>query len=425
MTRDDDDNVIRILATPAAAARINRRQLLGAAGAGFALVACGTDDDDATPPRSTASTPAASAPPSPSETASASASASPSETAAESPSESPTAAAEPAKLEKNLNMYTWAEYQDEDNVKNFTKTLGPKVKIDEYDSNEAMIAKLELAKGSAGYDLVVPTGVFIPQMVQKGLLRKLDKSKIPNFANLEEAFLDQPWDPGNEYSVVKDWGSTGYLWDSKGLKDDIKTWADFFEAAKKVSGKVSVLAAPGDVTGMYFWREGIPWTTEEKADLDAAEKALLAELAPHVRAFDSYPSEKMLEGAYVLSQAWNGDARIAVQEDPERYRWALGAPKTELWVDNFAILASAKNPEAAHAFINYMLDVDVSAKEVEYHGFNTAVKGVREKLGKDLDQAEIIYFTAEEIQRLEAGAVNSAQDRIVAIYNKVKAAAGK
>jgi spermidine/putrescine transport system substrate-binding protein len=72
-----------------------------------------------------------------------------------------------------------------------------------------------------------------------------------------------------------------------------------------------------------------------------------------------------------------------------------------------------------------MLDVDVSAKEVEYHGFNTAVKGVREKLGKDLDQAEIIYFTAEEIQRLEAGAVNSAQDRIVAIYNKVKAAAGK
>jgi spermidine/putrescine-binding protein len=132
---------------------------------------------------------------------------------------------EPAKLEKNLNIYTWAEYQDEDNIKNFTKELGPKVKIDEYDSNEAMIAKLELAKGSAGYDIVVPTGVFVTQMVQKGLLRKLDKSKIPNFANLEEAFLDQPWDPGNEYSVVKDWGSTGYLWDSKGLKDDIKTWA--------------------------------------------------------------------------------------------------------------------------------------------------------------------------------------------------------
>jgi spermidine/putrescine transport system substrate-binding protein len=422
MTREDD-NVIRILATPAAAARINRRQLLGAAGAGLALAACGTDDDNATPGTTATTPPATSATESPAATASASASASdsPSETA----SESPTAAAEPVALEKNLNMYTWAEYQDEDNVKNFTKKLGPKVKIDEYDSNEAMIAKLELAKGSAGYDLVVPTGVFIPQMVQKGLLRKLDKAKIPNFANLEAAFLDQPWDPGNEYSVVKDWGSTGYLWDSKGLKDDIKTWADFFQAAKKVSGKVSVLAAPGDVTGMYFWREGIPWTTEEKSHLDAAEKALLAELAPHVRAFDSYPSEKMLEGAYVLSQAWNGDARIAVLEDPERYKWALGAPKTELWVDNFCILESAKNPEAAHAFINYMLDPDVSAKEVEYHGFNTAVKGVKEKLGKDLEEADIIYFTDEEVARLEAGAVNSAQDRIVAIYNKVKAAAGK
>jgi spermidine/putrescine transport system substrate-binding protein len=272
----------------------------------------------------------------------------------------------------------------------------------------------------------VPTGVFIPQIVSKGLLMELDKAKIPNFANLEPEFLDQPWDPGNKYSAVKDWGSTGFVYDSKVIKEELTDWAGFFRAAamRGVSGKVSVLAAPGDVTGMWFWREGIPWTTEKKEDLDACEKGLLTELAPHIRAFDSYPVEKLVGGSFVLSQMWNGDARTVIMEK-DRFKWVLGAPITELWVDNYAILKSAKNPEAAHAFINFMLDPDVSAKEIDWHGYNTAVIGTKDALGDKLELPEIIYFSPEEVQRLDAGAVNSAQDRLVAIYNKVKAAAGK
>ena len=173
-----------------------------------------------------------------------------------------------------------------------------------------------------------------------------------------------------------------------------------------------------------FWRDGIDWNTTDPADLDHAEEVLLTELAPHIKAFDSYPAVSLVAGEYVLSQAWNGDARVAVIEDPERYKWGLGAPKTELWVDTWAILKSAANVDAAYAWINNILDPAVAAKETEWHGYDTAVIGAQDFLPADLAAPEIIFFTEEEKSRLVAGEVNEAQDRIVEIYNNLQAAAG-
>ena len=388
MAHDDE---LRLLLPAPTLRRLNRRRFigLGAAGAaalGFGFTACGDDDDDTASPSGTSGG---------------------------------------ANLESTLNIYTWAEYQAPDNVSAFGDANDVEIKTDIYESNEEALAKLELS-GGEGYDIVVPTGVFIPTFVQKKLLQPLDKSKIPNFENLDPAFLDQPWDPGNKYSAVKDWGSTGYVYDTSVIEEDLTDWADFFRAMAMdgVSGNVSVLDAPGDLAGMVFWRDGIDWATEKEEDLDHAEQVLMDELVPHVKAFDSYPAAAMLEGAYVLSQAWNGDARVAVIEDPERYKWVLGAPVTELWVDNWCILADAQHPEAAHAWINYVLDPEVSAAECDYTGYNTAVKGIEDHLPEDLANPEIIFFTEEEVARLDPGAVNSAQDRLVEILNNVKAAAG-
>jgi spermidine/putrescine transport system substrate-binding protein len=210
------------------------------------------------------------------------------------------------------------------------------------------------------------------------------------------------------------------------ITEPIVTWGDFLTTAAKdgVSGQVSILGAPGDVTGIVFWRDGIDWNTTDPTDLDHAETVLIEELAPHIKAFDSYPGVTLLAGEYVLCQAWNGDARVAVMEDPERYIWGLGAPKTELWVDTWAILKSATHVDAAYAWINNILDPAVSAKEIEWHGYDTAVLGTRELLPADLPAPELIYFTEEEKSRLAPGIVTEAQDRIVEIYNNLKAAAG-
>jgi len=379
---------LRILLDRASASRLTRRRFLGLAGAGALLAACGDGGNTADSPLGSGSGGATD-------------------------------------IGGKLNIYTWATYTDPEVVSAFSTSSGVQVALDIYDSNEAAIAKLELAAGSSGYDIVVPTGVFIPQMVSKGLLQKLDKSKLPNLANVDPVYLDQPWDPGNEYSVCKDWGTTGIVYDRQIVPEPVTNWADYLRlaAAPKVSGMVTALAVPGDLTGIVFWRDDIDWTTTDPADLDRAEQILLAELVPHLKAFDSFPSTGMLEGSYAMSQVFSGDARVVLLEDPERYAWQLGAPKTELWMDNWTVTADAANTEAAYAFINEVLSPEVSAREVNFHGYNTGLTGIEDAL-PDIEQGELVFFTDEEVATMVPGAVNEAQDRLVEILNNLRAAAG-
>lgn len=329
-------------------------------------------------------------------------------------------------VDRSINLFTWAEYDDEELLNSWGDLT-----IDIYDSNEQAIQKLAAAKGSSGYDVVVPTGVFIPQMVREDLLEPLDLDKIPNFANLDVPYTNQDWDQGNKYSVCKDWGSTGWLYDNTVITEPIGTWADFLAAIEgPASGQASVLGTPGNLCGLYFWANGIDWTTEKTEDLDACEEYLVNTLASHIKAFNSYPGIELTQGNFVLSQAWNGDARqglLAVEEagdDPAKYTWALGAPVTELWMDNWCIVKGAPNIDGAHDFINFILDKENSITDLEFHGYNTGMADIDSLLPADLKFKDMIFFDDEQVATMQAGAVNSAQDRLVEIYNNVTAKAG-
>ena len=331
-------------------------------------------------------------------------------------------------IESQLNMYNWAQYDDPNLPKEFTKAFGPTVQIDVYSSNEEMIAKLSAAKGTSGYDLVIPTGTYIPQMVENKLLQKLDKSLLPNLAHVDPALLGRSWDPNNDYSVCKDWGSTGYMYDTQVVKRPMKSWQDFIDAAKnEASGKTSVLASPTEVAGIYFWANGIKWTTESKADLDAAEAFCVNELASHIKAFDSYPGIKLAQGGYALSELWNGDARqgLLASKNPDRYQWVLPTPRSELWMDNWAIVAGAKHPVAAHSWINYILDPKNAFTDMQYTGYNTGSKDVEATAkAAGLKYLDLIFFTPAQLATLDTGAINTAEQRLIDIFDKTKAKAG-
>jgi spermidine/putrescine transport system substrate-binding protein len=390
----DDFEGVKVLASRATAERITRRHFLaGSAVAMFSssvlLAACGED------------------------------------TPASGGSGSPSAGGE---IEDRLNFFHWAEYDDPEVFKDFEKEFGVTTKIDIYASNEEAIAKLTAASGTTGYDLVIPTGVYIPQMVELDLLQEINLDLIPNYENVDEIYLDQPWDPGNKYSVTKDWGSTGWIYDTTKVSSTIETWNDFIAVAQgEASGQTSVLDAPGNLTGIYFWANGIDWTTTDTADLDACEEFTVNELAPHVKAYDSYPGIALTEGKYALSHAWNGDARqgLLSADEPDRYVWGLGAPVTELWMDNWCIVKDAPDPNAAHAWINFICDPKVSLKDLAYHGYNTGIIGVQEEAeAAGLEYLDMIFFSDEDVATMQAGAVNEAQQRLVDIYNKAKAASG-
>jgi spermidine/putrescine transport system substrate-binding protein len=334
-----------------------------------------------------------------------------------------------AKLESSLSVYTWGAYDDPKTFSSFTSLKGPKITISSYDSNQEMIAKLVAAKGTSGYDIVVPTGPYIPQMLANKLLLEFDQSKLPNLKNVEKQYLDRSWDPGNKYSVCKDWGTTGFVYDTTKIKRKLTTWSDFLDAAmNEASGETSVLDVAEDVTGIYFWSKGIDWTTTKKADLDAAESFLVKKLAKHIKKFDSYPGSggALPKGSATLMQAWNGDARqgLLAVKDSTRYKWVLPGPATELWMDNWCIAAGAKHPDAAHAFINYVLDPAISLREIKFMGYNSGVTNTEQQAkASGAKLLDMIYFTPAQVATMKTGVVNDATQRNLDILNSVKAAA--
>jgi spermidine/putrescine transport system substrate-binding protein len=333
-----------------------------------------------------------------------------------------------------LSMYTWGDYNDPDIVgKLADSTLGVTMKVDYYNNNEDLITKLSSANGSSGFDIVVPTGPYIPQMIQKGLLQKFDKTKLPNISNVDPAYLGRDWDKGNDYSVCKNWGTTGYMWDTTVITKPITSWQDFLDAVMgEGSGNCSLLDTAPNVTGSYFWANGINWNTDKKEDLDAAEAYLVDKVASHIKGFDSLPIDALAQGTYALSMIWNGDARHALEKikdaggKPENFKWAIGSPATELWMDNYCIAVGAPNPDAAHAWINWELVPEISIKDLQYHGYNTGIKDMStliKQLAPDLVNGDMIFFDAEQVKSMQTQTIGASQDRLVDIYNKIKAKA--
>ncbi|MGW8484377.1 polyamine ABC transporter substrate-binding protein [Microbacterium sp. NPDC055903] len=341
----------------------------------------------------------------------------------------PSAQATGGTLEDALSVYTWGDYDSPDVVSAFTSTEGPKVTLDSYSSNEELIAKLIAAKGTSGYDIVVPTGVFIPQMIENGLLMKFNKELLPNLANMDDAYIGRAWDPENDYSVCKAWGTTGFVYDKTVITRELTTWNDFFDAAQnEASGKTSMSDDPAGIIGAYFWANDADWNTEDPDELEACRAFLVEKIAPHIAAFDSYPGTNAIpQGTQVLMQAWNGDARLGLLEssEPERWQWVLPGPITELWMDNWCIAAGAPHPEAAHAFIDFSMTPENLMLNLDYIGYHVGGKDMEQgAVDAGLELPELIFFSDEQLASMHEQELNDSQTTRVEIWNEMKAAAG-
>ena len=339
-----------------------------------------------------------------------------------------------AQAEEVVHVYNWVDYIGETTLEDFTKATGIKVVYDTYDAAETAEAKL--LAGSSGYDVVLHSGSQLPKFIQAGAFQKVDRSKLPNWENQDPTILKtvENWDPGNEYSVCKDWGSTGFIYDSSKINRELTTWGDFLDACEnEFSGNCSVLDTAPNFVGPYFWKDDKSWNTTSAADFEAARAYLVDTLAPNIKDFDSYPSTALAEGSFGISMAFNGDARQAynriaeVGKDPEPWKWVLGAPRTELWMDNYCIPVGAPNVEGAHAWINWLLIPEISIQDLVYHGYHSGMKTIDKlisELASDLERPDMIFFTDEQVETMETQVLSDTATTIEEILAEAKAKAG-
>ncbi|MBC3935919.1 extracellular solute-binding protein [Undibacterium rugosum] len=331
--------------------------------------------------------------------------------------------------ERILNLFNWSDFIADDTIKNFEKETGIKVHLDTYDSNEILHAKLSLK--STGYDIVIPAAHWGNMQIQAGLLRKVDKVKLPNLANLDPAIESQlaKLDPGNQYLVPWLWGYTTVGINTAKVKAALgnlpmpaNPWDLVFDVkyvSKLKSCGVSFLDAPSDILPAALAYIGKDPFSTNKADYAEAGQ-MLAKVRPYITLFStlSYVAD-MTNGSLCAAIAWSGDMNLARRDAIEAKNGnnivAL-IPKTGgvLFFDTMAIPSDAPHPENAHLWMNYIMRPEVQANltnKVRYANPNAAS---RKFVLKELAQDKSIFLTDDDMKNMVAPKVMSVDLRRIA-----------
>ena len=311
-----------------------------------------------------------------------------------------------AGLSGTLNFTTWPNYFAQENFDNFTKNTGVNINVAIFGSNEEMLAKLQA--GSTGWDVFVPTNYTISTYKKLDLIEPLDLKKLPNYdpASQDPRFLGPGTIDGVVYAVPKDWGTTGFIVNTKNVTQNPTSWKEFWDLAQgPLTGKVMVHDYQLTTIGGALKALGYSFNSLDEKELGNAEKLMLA-TKPHLFGINSDYQPSMRNGDAVMSICWTNDAKQLHADMPEM-QYVLGKEGGEIWVDHYAIPKGAPNPDAAYAFIDYLLTPEINAKEIKFHGAPSTDARCNKLLPKEILENPILYPAAEALAPLEFGAAES------------------
>ncbi|MEX4002079.1 polyamine ABC transporter substrate-binding protein [Paraburkholderia sp. EG285A] len=313
-----------------------------------------------------------------------------------------------------LNVYNWSEYIARDTVPNFQKQSGIHVRYDSYDSDDTLQTKL--LAGSSAYDIVVPTSNYLAQQIQAGVYQKLDKSKIPNLANLDPALMKMvaTVDPGNQYGVPWAWGTTGIAYNAQAVNKrlgegaPLDSWALLFDPqyVSKLKGcGVSLLDAPDAVFAAVLQYMGRNPNSNNPADYQAAFE-VLKKMRPYVTQFSSAGyADDLSNNDVCVALGWSGDVGVArrrASDAKKSYEIRYVNPKEGglLWFDVMAVPKDAPHPEAAMKWINYIEDPKVNADITNEIFYPSANKAARPLVTPAIAQDPDVYVPDSALSRM-------------------------
>jgi len=295
---------------------------------------------------------------------------------------------------KTLNFYNWTDYIATDTIPNFQKETGIKVTYDNYSSNDELFAKL--SAGSTGYDIIVPTDATLVKMKHANLVEPLDLSLIPNIVNLDPRFRNAAYDPGNQYSIPWQWGTTGIGFDKRKVGGAVTDWDAFNLPA--IAGKSSFLDEARDAFAMALFALKKDPNTTNDSDLDDAKNYLIG-LKKKVKQITSDYQDPLKGGELLLAQAYSGDV-FTIQADNPNIDYVIPTSGAFSWVDSMAIPKGAGHPKNAETFMNYILEPKVGAALTNFVNYGSPNKAADPYINKDILTNPLIYPPADVLAKL-------------------------
>ncbi len=296
---------------------------------------------------------------------------------------------------KELSLYSFSAYIPPKLLEQFTASTGVKVNLHEYTNNEEMLASL--TKNPSAYDIIIPTDYAVDKLVKTNALLPLDFKQIPNSKNIDPSFLAPYFDPGGasggrgafqnkgeKYSLPFQWGTTGILYDPQKIKTAITSWTDLWRP--ELLGHVVTLDDPREMLGLTLLSLGYAKNSTNATQLEAA-KTKLAELAKSIVGYDSAtPENYLLNGKAWAGVVFSGNATLAKRKNPA-LEYVFPKEGAGIWFDSMVIPKASMHPDAAQAFINFVLDPSQSILITEmfpYSNPNRAALALLEKQNPSL-----------------------------------------
>ncbi|HEY9644451.1 MAG TPA: spermidine/putrescine ABC transporter substrate-binding protein [Coleofasciculaceae cyanobacterium] len=312
-----------------------------------------------------------------------------------SPSSTP-AASSPS---NKLFIYTWANYTDDELLKGFQDKTGIQVVVDLFDSNEAMLAKMQAGGGSA-YSIIFPSDYMVIEMVKLGMLSPLDHARLKGLDTLKPKWRNPVYDPGNAHSVPTVWGTTGLIYDPKKVGKEIDGWNYIWDNRKSLTRKVTLINDVREVMGATLRTLGYSYNTTNPDEIKKAFDRLV-QIKPTVASFLTTGWEDQLaSGDLMVSMVYSQDAIALIQEKPN-LKYIIPKTGTSVWTDTMVIPKSAPNPDAAYEWINYLLQPEVAAGLVERLGTATPNQAAFDLLSDKLKQDERLFPTDAMLSKSE------------------------
>jgi spermidine/putrescine transport system substrate-binding protein len=324
---------------------------------------------------------------------------------------------------RELNIYNWADYIHPDVVPQFEKRYGIRVNYDTFASNEALLTKLEA--GATKYDIVVPSNLILRQLIKLDLLQSINHDCLPNLRNLMPHFLSPPSDPLLKHSVPYMWGTTGIAYNLDAARHVLavagfplntfeeKGWGLFWD--ERFSGRMTLLDDEREALGMSLKRLGYSYNSRERVEITKSKEELLRQKPLLMCYTTEQVIVQLASGDSWLAQAYSGDVYQAARSN-SAIRYFIPGQGASTWLDSFSIPKYAPHPDAAHLWINFMLEPEVSVKNAEYTRYATANKIAFDRLDERVRFDKHLYPPEEVIDRCEeivnAGATASYYDRM-------------
>ena len=339
--------------------------------------------------------------------------------------------------ESRIAVLNWSDYIADDTVERFQSETGLKVDYEEFDTKDAL--ETRLLQGRTGKDVVVPTAAFLQRHTTDGMFLKLDKAKLPNYANLDRELnrIAGLYDPGNQFAVPYLWGTTGIGYNVARIKERMAnaptdSWRMLFDPTVVQRFKdcgVAMPDSPVDVIKSVLRYLGRDPNSQKEEDIRAAE-AHLARIRPYIAFFDTARYiDDLASGAACLVLGWSGDvvqARARARDAGSEVEIGYSIPRegAMVWMDVLAIPADAPNPEAAHRFIDFVMRPEIAADIANTVGFANANAASKDDLDPELSGDPALYPPLSVKQRLFADKAQPAEvERLIqSAFNRAKQA---